>query len=87
MCLIDISDFIDMAFFISAEECFNIPFISFNSGTFLGDNDTLDNKQALRTHTAICETNSNIYYIKRNRLEFIMEAFPKIKKQMWTIAK
>lgn len=87
VCLIDISDFVDMSLFISGEQCFNISFISFDSGTYLGDNDALLNRQGQRSHTSVCETNCNIYYLKKTKLEVILSLFPTIKQQMWDIAR
>ena len=72
---------------INEDACFNVPIISTRDSSYLGDNDVLLKKNGYRTLTGICEGDCQIYSIKKNALDEILEKNQKVKVVMYRVAK
>jgi len=60
--------------------------IATKDSSYLGDNDVLLRRSGYRTATGICAGDCQIYAIKNNQLDEVLEKNPKIKKLMIDIA-
>lgn len=76
-----------MSLFIGPEACFNVPISAFNSGSYFGDTDILLQRQGARSHTAVCQTNCQLYGFEISQMKEILDKFAQIKRTMYQIAK
>ena len=82
----DVSEILDMKDFVKMDKCFNIPFASYMTGSYFGDNDALLNMRAQRQFTAVSKMDSQLYSVTTSVLSDITNRFPSIKKIMRDIA-
>ena len=72
---------------INEDSCFNIPIIATRDASYLGDNDVLLKKNGYRTMTGICSGDCQIYSVKKNDMDEILEKNLKVKAVMYKVAK
>lgn len=51
---LDISEVINMREVVRMEDAFNIPFASYQTGSYFGDNDSIIQKNGQRAYTCVC---------------------------------
>jgi CRP-like cAMP-binding protein len=78
----DVSDIIDMREVVRMEAAFNIPFASYSTGSYFGDNDAILNKNGQRAYTCVCQQDSQLYSIKTPVLNEILLRYKTIKNLM-----
>ena len=71
---------------VRMEDAFNIPFASYQTGSYFGDNDSLINKNGQRAYTCVCQQDSQLYSIKTSVLNDILASYKSIKSLMMQIA-
>ena len=83
----DLSELVDMKPLVRDDGSFNVKFMSFANGAYLGDNDVLLGLSPIRSDFAVTNSESVIYSIKNHRLTESLEDFESLRRSMDHIAK
>jgi len=79
---VDLSDILDMKYWVRDDQSFNVPLAVYSNGSYFGDNDVLLQKNGYRSISGICNGDCQIYSIKNNLLEECLEKNPSIRATM-----